>query len=245
MCKEREGKVKVLYVLKRNTKAVKCHLEDENLLNQNFRIAQPVSNNTKSEDQQQSAALQDCVAIPIVSSFDISEEGPWSKYIVEVGEQICPYSTSVLGSNRQVTGSSNKGGDLTLVEQALIETMESSIDSINSMDKQEFLKRIREIGAKSCPKKIEIFGDDRTLVIPPGSFEGESFHSLFSSLLQEGDAAMPEILETLWKNLARAHKSSRIVRRGAIDKESKIRHSGHVLVWPYPSNVKETGKSYM
>jgi hypothetical protein len=35
----------------------------------------------------------------------------------------------------------------------------------------------------------------------------------------------------LWENLAEAYESTRIVRRGEIDPESKIRHSGHSILW--------------
>ena len=234
MCKERKdekgSECRCIYVLKRNAKAAKSALEEVNLLNKNFRMGQP-----------KLPELQDCIAIPVVTSFDDSEHGSWTKFIVEIGRQVCPYSTSVLGNGRRVkvTGSADEGGDLTMAEQALVETILSiANDDSKSLNKSEVLQRIRDIGSVMVPKRIEVFGDDRTLVVPPGSFEGDDFDTLLLSFLSVENRAKVDLsllMTKFWENLARLHTSPRIVRRGVIDKESKIRHSGHVLVWPHCS----------
>jgi tRNA G37 N-methylase Trm5 len=43
-----------------------------------------------------------------------------------------------------------------------------------------------------------------------------------------------EFLQELWKQLAMKHNSPRIVRKGGVDPNSRIRHSGYQILWPLP-----------
>ena len=141
---------------------------------------------------------------------------------------------------------------------------------------------------KSKSTALEIFGDDRTIVIPPNVFR--SSNNAFLSILREvwekkqkhnsnnnhqrqqleqqryqvsantflpnndddeisnnninkknsdrkgiveddGDNDDDVMYDDFWRRLALAHNSHRIVRRGGVDPNSKIRESGHRLVW--------------
>lgn len=229
---EKGGEVKVLYVLKRNAKPTKNALEQAKLLNKNFRMAHPDPNVAGPN-------FEDCIAIPVVKEFDGSVQGSWDNFVQSSGLQICPYSTSVLGSGRQVSGTSNMGDeDLTLVQQAILETILSSLSTVQTPE-HELRKRIRSLEPTVCPKKLEIFGDDRTLVIPPHAFQGDAFEFMICANEQE---LIPSIMRSLWKHLAEAHQSPRVARRGVVDKESRIRHSGHRLLWPFSGIPDETGK---
>jgi hypothetical protein len=230
---EKGGEVKVLYVLKRNAKPTKNALEQAKLLNKNFRMAPPDPNVARPN-------LEDCIAIPVVKEFDGSVQGSWNVFVQSSGVQICPYSTSVLGSGRQVSGTSNIGDeDLTLVQQAILEAI-LSFSSTTQTSQHDLRKRIRSLEPTVCPKKLEIFGDDRTLVIPPHAFQGDGFE--FMICADNERDLIPSRMKSLWKHLAEAHQSPRVARRGTVDKESSIRHSGHRLLWPFSGIPDETGK---
>jgi hypothetical protein len=113
--------VKVLYVLKRNArpKPTKNALEQARLLIKHFRMAAPDPNVVGPN-------LEYSIAVPVVKEFDGSVQGSWHDLVQSSGVQICPYSTLVLGSGRQVSGTSNMGDkDLTQVQHALLETIPS------------------------------------------------------------------------------------------------------------------------
>lgn len=224
--------MKVLYVLKRNAKPAKNALEEAKLLNKNFRMAPP-------DPSVAGLNLEDCISIPVVKEFDGSVLGSWNYFVQSSGVQICPYSSSVLGSGRQVSGTSNMGDeDLTLVQQAILETLLSFLSTAQTSQGQ-LRKQIRSLEPTVCPKKLEIFGDDRTLVIPPHAFQGDEFEFMICANEQE---LRPSRTNSLWKHLAEAHHSPRVARRGTVDKESSIRQSGHRLLWPFSGIPDETGK---
>ena len=50
------------------------------------------------------------------------------------------------------------------------------------------------------------------------------------------DPHMGNFHQLLWKNLGEIYQTARLVRRGEIDPNSKIRHSGHILIWMSSSN---------
>jgi hypothetical protein len=230
---EKGGEVNVVYVLKRNAKPTKNALKHAKLLHKHFRMAPPDPNVAGPN-------LEDCIAIPVVKEFDGSIQGSWNDFVQSSGIQICPFSTSVLGSGRQVSGTSNMGDeDLTLVQQAILETI-LPFSSTTQASQHELRKRIRSLEPTICPKKLEIFGDDRTLVIPPHAFQGDAFESMM--ICANERELIPSRMKSLWKNLAEAHKSPRVARRGTVDKESRIRHSGHRLLWPFSGIPDETGK---
>jgi hypothetical protein len=222
----RGSDVNVVYVLKRNAKAAKSALEMANVLNKNFRMipADP-------------DVAKDCIALPVSDKFEITQEGSWKEYIQTTGTQLCPYSTAVLGNRGQLAQTSNYNDkNLTLVQQAILRTIQK-ISSSNSKE-AELIDQIQKLDQSVCPKKLEIFGDDRTLVVPPLSFDEEAFQSILCSDSQENEASCRT---ELWRQLAQVHDSPRIVRRGTVDPNSRIRESGHRLLFPHCGIPDTTG----
>jgi hypothetical protein len=230
--------VRVLYALRRNAKPAKKTLEQAGFLNKNFRMTAVVGDDLP-------ANLQDCIAIPVVKEMDTYQDGPWSEFVIDSGLQVCPYSTSVLGNHRPMAGTANNGyTDLTVVQQAILGTIQSLVTSSNeskvssSYSSDGFVERMQALDPVVCPKKLEVLGDDRTLVLPPLAFTSEEFQALICSGFTNHDS---KCMEVLWSQLARRHGSSRIARRGTVDRESRIRESGHKLVWPISGIPDETG----
>lgn len=96
-----------------------------------------------------------------------------------------------------------------------------------------------------CPKKLEVIGDDRTLVIPRKAFrqDDDEFASL-CSLAVSNDGQFSDWRTNFWKYFATFMGRPRVVRRGDIDPDSSIRESGHRLLWPHCSGQPdETGAS--
>ena len=227
-----KGYVKVVYVRKSNAKALKMALEQAQLLHKSFRMTK-ASNNAM-----EGGRGGEMIAIPVSDMFDRSaKDGSWLAYIETCGFQECPYSTSVLGNRSLVTYTKEEGdSQLTAVQQALVRTI-LSLGCEESQDEKQITEMVRNLGRVVCPKTLEIFGDDRTLVIPPLAFYGEDFESAISQWVD-----LPQFFENFWIQLASDYRSPRVVRRGTIDKESRIRRSGHKLVWPYSGIPEETGK---
>jgi hypothetical protein len=216
--------VNVICVLKKNAKSAKKALEAANLLNKNFRMVPSVS-------------WHNCIALPVhEDALAASMNGPWTEWTEHTEVQVCPYSTSVMGNYHQKPTEKAIDG-LTPGQQAIYQT-------IRTMSKQETiakecLNRIQQLNNTICPKKIETFGDDRTLVIPPNAFVGEEFDSLLQ--IDTKEMNIDDCRIEFWKQLAESNNSKRIARRGAIDPNSKIRESGHRLVWPLSGIPERTG----
>lgn len=220
--------VNVVYVLKRNAKAAKSALETANLLNKKFRMIP-------------AAVAKDCIALPVSDKFNAAQEGPWNEYIQMTGTQHCPYSTAILGNHRQQlekTSNDNTKSNLTLVQQAILHTIQKLSSSKNVVD-EDLISKIQKLEKSVCPKKIEEFGDDRCLVVPPNVFEGEEFRAILCGNSLENE----ELCRTeLWRQLTQIHGSPRIARRGTVDPNSRIRESGHRLLFPYSGIPDMTGE---
>ncbi len=90
-----------------------------------------------------------------------------------------------------------------------------------------------------CPPKLEVMGDDRTLVIPFRALNpaiDQTFHNLIKDVVYHVIGKFQEeeeekLMTQLWEKLARSHDSHRVVRRGEIDPNSEVRESGHSILW--------------
>ena len=90
----------VLYVLKRNAKALKMALEKARLLDKTYRMTPAQGEEVLLDNP------SDYVAVPIVGSWTTTlKEGggnePWHEWVVTGGRQHCPYSSAHLGSQKQ------------------------------------------------------------------------------------------------------------------------------------------------
>jgi hypothetical protein len=194
----------VIYVNVRNAKLVKELLAKKEYLNRDFRMV-PAANHL--------------IAIPIKLEL-YKEESGWSDMIVGIGEQECPYSTAKLGNNRI-----SVQHELTRVQQAIWNWLKNDA---NLKDK------VLQLNAQVCPKKLELFGDDRTLIIPRKAFSlaDDTFRSMVVGHRNLND---------LWEHLAQVYDSPRVAKRGDIDPNSPIRESGHELLWPVAGKPDITG----
>ena len=98
---------------------------------------------------------------------------------------------------------------------------------------------------KTMPPKLEIMGDDRTLVIPFRALNAASDAS-FEKIIQYaiGENNQEEFMPLLWKMLADSHRSQRVVRRGEVDPNSKVRESGHSILWIDPEIERSLVSDY-
>ena len=236
----RGKEVDVVFVKKKNAKVAKQALEAQNFLNKDYRMCPPPSTLSYHED---------CIALPVLDTLDIDSflntenNGVAKDTIADIGRQVCPFSTKMLGNNRNSLETSASGQKLTLVQQAIVNTIKilmmaeqtnDDSDKIWIKEKERtMIEDIQNLDLNCCPTKLEFFGDDKTLVVPQNSFEGTEFDNIMFKYLEPKQSSDDVMQTELWKQLAILHGNSpRVVRRGIVDKESKIRESGHRLLYP-------------
>jgi len=215
---------------------------------------------------------QECMNAMLKESR-IEKHDDWSNYVVRYGRQICPFKPSILG-NSSTNSNIRLSNDMhesfidlsststetiynieydkyTLIQKILIQTItlyHRQNNSSTTWDKEKssrLKENIYSLSNDSCPRKLELLGDDRTLVIPRKAFRLDIDHT-FRNILEflHTEACSKQILchnkmlekeryfmDKFWENLAVAHGSKRVVRRGEIDPNSKIRQSGHSILW--------------
>jgi 16S rRNA G966 N2-methylase RsmD len=218
----------------------------------------------EKEDYNRESALW--IAIPVLEI--VTEEQGRQCYnsnspltLVEaIGYCWCPFSTKNLGNDgqwkprsgesirhlsREKTVSLDKLSLLQLVILNLEECIDSSMSTLNV----SLIERMQRLDPAMCPLRLERFGDDRTLVLPQRAFEGEEFLNLLREVeyhirdqnIRDDSPNNHTLLQDFWRRLAQSHNSPRIVRKGGIDPNSKIRESGHRLVWPFAGIPKISG----
>lgn len=170
----------------------------------------------------------------------------------------------IIEKSKENNNAAAKVLNLTNIQCVVVETLvdsysENTKKSDNSLDQKELASfqamvktKVSSLSIKPCPKKLEVMGDDRTLVVPSTAFllqEEEAtndFHRLLIDIVSQIHNDCPDrtdhpaiwkIQENLWKNLASLYKSPRVVRRGDIDPESGVRESGHRILWPPPASI--------
>jgi len=198
-------KVQVLFAEKCNAKIVKDILQNEKCLNKDFRMV---------------STSDGLIAIPISDNNIYQSKKEWSDRVVRIGEYECPYSTAMMGNGRL-----SLEGKMSRVQQSLWNWLKNN-EGVNQ-------NNILSLDVAVCPKKLELIGDDKTLVIPPNAFSLDD--NRFQTIVGCSN------IDNLWEHLSRTHNSPRVVKRGTIDPNSPIRKSGHQLLWPHSSIPEETG----
>jgi len=157
---------------------------------------------------------------------------------------------------------------LTNIQYVLMKTLvdyyyaENTKKNSNSSERDELTSfqtmvetTVSSLSIKTCPKKLEVMGDDRTLVVPSTAFlinennetTSTEFHQLLVNICSDATNhyhTIHKIQENLWKNLASLYHSPRVVRRGDIDPESGVRESRHRILWPLPASITSSPSSY-
>ncbi|CAJ1966223.1 unnamed protein product [Cylindrotheca closterium] len=214
----------------------------------------------------------------VVEEWKQTYEWDWIRH---VDRQLCPYSTAVMGNQHHLNASNNSQGQFSdgLGQQdsnaggALVEGLTSGQQALyhvirylaqeerEQQSKQQqgnndisLKKDIQSLDMTICPKKLEVFGDDRTVVLPPTAFPISTVDQLLEAHVlqsikvaddtnnESSSSCLKRLRQDFWKQLAAFYKSQRIARRGKVDPESKIRESGHRLIWPNSQGIPdETG----
>lgn len=222
--------VRVVFAERRAAKQIKTRLEEGGMLCRNFRMT-----TTSTEDF--------VVAVPIVEDATYDD-----KVLLAIdgvrgfGSYRCPYSSAVLGNSIRLRrpGGTNNDERLTLVQEGLLRAI-SSFLAVNSLSKAsddlDLTRRIRSLTAETCPVKLELFGDDRTVVIPLRAFDPDD--ATFTSLLEFAKTSYDEFASRhLWRFLAEVYNSNRVVRRGEVDPNSPVRKSGFCILWASNSSAE-------
>lgn len=113
---------------------------------------------------------------------------------------------------------------LTGVQQALLNAMLTCISDDNASIRSNLQNRILQLNTQSCPQKLELFGDDRTVVVPHRALN-EALDPIFAQLLRV----------KLWESIAKQFQSQLVVRRDEIDPESPVRKSQFQILFPQPT----------
>uniref|UniRef100_A0A7S4NHC8 TRM5/TYW2-like methyltransferase domain-containing protein n=1 Tax=Odontella aurita TaxID=265563 RepID=A0A7S4NHC8_9STRA len=205
----------------------------------------------------------ECINLTRTSPSEGSVQSDWKDLVVGHGRQVCPFSSASLGRQRQGgrrrhprKGSATCSDGLNInslstVQLAIFEALVQCIpdEKENPMEvskRKEIVRDVQALPLAVCPNKIERMGDDHTLVIPRKAltFDDEAFLGLFERAVTEdvdSHVSLSDALKLLWLKLASMHGSSRVVRRGDIDPESKVRESGHRILWPEISETSAEG----
>jgi tRNA G37 N-methylase Trm5 len=262
-------RTKVVYVRKENAKEVKNRLKESKFLDDRFRMLPAAEGSDVSVVRNDANAY---IAIPVseefdqknASLYDDDELSPESPMILGVGYQECPYSTKMLGNGRANHHQLSKhAGEIdrpaegyTVIQSVILGIVPSRTKTGLDLD-QRIIDRVLQLDSTVCPASrrrqfLEIFGDDRTVVVPPRAFEGEQFISILRDVQRlrnhkcnaddgnniehttssDAHSDIENLYNDFWRRLALAHDSPRVVRRGGIDPNSKIRESGHRVLWP-------------
>jgi len=206
------------------------------------------------------------------------------EFIIGYGTQSCPYSTALLGNttcsrNNNITLNKSNINNLhgsnherNIIRQVLIETFTEETTNYHQQTKQDdtsydidshmnmiqiMEEEVDKLSIKTCPKKLEILGDDHTLVLSYKALNVQTDEE-YKELVQNYVCSIQDVNSvgthgheekrsetnnatdkhlvndfeiTLWSKLANIYNSKRVVRRGEIDPNSKIRESGHTLLW--------------
>ena len=214
--------VRVVYVNRTAAKQVKNRLEADGMLHRDFRIT--------------NGGAEGGVAVPIMIHDEAYEARLLSSGFEGVqgfGVHICPYSSAVLGNRNRLRRYNVSDSDerLTLVQSGLVRAMASFLaENGASGPDSDLVRKIRTLSVEVCPLKLELLGDDRTVVVPLRAFDRHNVS--FCSLLDSTGASFNDFTSNhLWMYLAEIHNSSRVVRRGEVDPNSPVRKSGFFMLW--------------
>jgi len=205
-------------------------------------------------------------------------------HIVGVGKYACSYSAAFLASQNfksQVQLRSvikqhhlfTDNTDFTIPQLVLLKTLLSFENTGMDSNNQTCIKNsfsgnyagicitsiISQLSRQACPKTLELFGDDNTLVLPQKAFsyQEETFQIWMNKFVvnclpapsqkEEHTININEknnntscnqptfsqkcFLQKLYENFALAYKSCRVIRKMDISPESGVRKSNNVIIW--------------
>jgi 16S rRNA G966 N2-methylase RsmD len=255
--------VRVVYVRRQRAKYVKNRLEADGKINRDFRMCAAAEIAAPGNGMQDDTTVlnndPDLVAIPIICDT-LDEEGIRTdscEGVHHFGNQYCPYSSALLGNGnrnrRRLIGcgeGEEEQSQLNVVQATLVRAICFFADNRAevSFSVSDLMEKVTLLSKEICPTKLELFGDDRTVVVPTNAFRDSTAPSKkmrrnssdsFLSFLNYLDMfKVPYEVFTrdfLWKEIAQTYKSRRVVRRGEIDPDSPVRKGTFEILWVAPS----------
>ena len=222
---EMGGTVHVAYFRREDAKMAKNWLETKDLLHRDFRM------------QSSHFEGKECVAVPLKSQeidADIQYLG--------IGKEFCRYSSKIMG-NRLNRNTSSNNNDMSSIQRVILRVCQSFGAGSSAITQKEVEKQIKALPSCICPKSLELLGDERVIILSPEAFRVTNcqWRELVLSISNGNEK---QFYDLLWSGLAEQMDSKMIARKGVIDPESKIRRSGHSLVWPIQGTSDESGKFY-
>jgi Met-10+ like-protein len=205
----------VVYVEKKDAKTAKNELEAKRMLNRSLRMVACQEN-----DQ--------WVAIPVVAEVDVL-----SVPIVGRGMHECPHSK--ISHNHSSGLGPFEVSRLTPIQEIIVQIQNENEyhmlgrheEATRSDEEVQVIEtKVRTLNLDCCPAKLEVLGVDRTVVIPLKAFRMEDLSRVLGEFWTN-----EHVYPVLWRALAEANGSSRVVRRGEIDPNSPIRQSQYQLLW--------------
>jgi len=257
----------IIVAEKKYAKTVKVALENYKLLNKSFRLSKlnqqtfcgfvPIATGIQESKLWESPSLY--IAIPVHCDYIQSLNNRASQanlssifpLILGYAKQTCFYSSSALGNTKGLLITS-PFGEIMNIEYNFLENIVKSVllqsllrfgDCVQRIGKDRLRKLIEELPDGTTPQKLELMGDDRTLVIPNRALNilvDEPFQNFVEQIFNGQDVEnRSDFMMTLWEMMAKAYRTRRVVRRGEIHPDSKVRESGHAVLWIDPDFENE------
>jgi Met-10+ like-protein len=241
---------RVVFVVSHAAKTVKTHLENDHMIRRDLRLT-TVRNNVDADNGMLTVVV---IAVPLL----VLDEAYESKLLAEMkngvvrgfGYYKCPYSSATLGNHnvlRRQNGEEH--ARLNLVQTGLLQAVKEFLRENQSLMTQSsdataiaassLERHIESSSSDFCPTKLELMGDDRTVVVPLLAFQNSASLSTLLGTMDEtwhGDFQS----RYLWRNLANVYSSRRVVWRGEVDPNSPTRQSGYSLLWADASSFQCT-----
>lgn len=225
-------------------------------------------------EEEENISHQDCLAIPVLPAYfeDTNNHQEWKDLVIGDGRQACPFSTSVLGNpqkrhamsssidqedktnaNNNTANSVNSNSDeWSPLRQAMLQAVQNCFDewcADGSGDPSEishdWKSCILSLNKSICPSRLEVLGDDKNLVLPPGALLEKDLMPWLEKAWQHRqkpftEQQMSAFMVQVWKQLTIIYDPCpRILRKGGVDPDSRIRQTGYQLLWP-PATAAET-----
>jgi Met-10+ like-protein len=242
---------RVVFVISHAAKTVKTHLENDRMIRRDLRLTTVQTN--VDEDNGIDAVV--VIAVPLL----VPDEAYESKLLAKMEDGVvrgfgfykCPYSSATLGNHNALRRRNGpQQSRLNLVQTGLLQavkeflrekqtlTMTQTSDA-TAVATSSLERQIECSTSDFCPTKLELWGDDRTVVVPLSAFQNSATLSI---LLGTMDETWHVDFQTryLWRNLANVYSSRRVVVRGEVDPNSPTRQSGYSLLWFDASSFQST-----
>ena len=225
------------------------------------------------DSEETAVSHKECLAIPVLPAYfeDVNNHQEWNQLVIGHGRQPCPYSTSVLGNpqkrhaislsrdhedkantNDDPTSSTDSNSEWSPLRQAVLQAAQNCFDgcadgseaSSEKLTTDKWKRSVQFLDKNVCPSRLEVLGDDKNLVLPPGALlEKDLMPWLEKTLLKQylTEQQISDLMVEIWNQLTIIYDPCpRILRKGGVDPDSRIRQTGYQLLWPPAMVIAET-----